>query len=258
MPTNPQPQPPEGYSLVEEVPDFLRPVAATTHVVNQPTDNQTIARVSSTNPTEIDVYDPAKFHSPELIHEMTHVFQFSRNPEIVSQMLNPLRTGKIPTAYANPSVYNYGGADGLLAAQRAGKTIADFGPEQQAEIVRNYAVLTKEAIQTGNAAELDKIKQAYGPFIRQLAALPGKNDSMTTMTQKDLTLPAPGLPPATETGILAPDKLLGGAVGVYDNPAEAQSDRNRQAGSKQSPHSPRSRPPSRRDITPPPGYHIED
>lgn len=237
-PVSSDPTPPPGYTLESQVPAFLRPVAATAHIVDRPPDNRSIALVSSTNPTEIDVHEPSQFHSPELIHEMTHVFQFSRNPAMVSQMQDALRAGKLP------STYTYGGTDGLLAAQQQGKTIADFGPEQQAEMVRNYAVLTKQAIQTGNAAELDKIKQAYGPFIRQLAAFPGKSDSMTAMTQRDLTPSAPGLPPATESGILAPDKLLGGAAGVYNNPSESARVHHG--------HS------HRRDITPPPGYHIEN
>lgn len=237
--------PPSGYALEAQVPAFLRPAAATAHIVDKPPDNRSIALVSSDDPTEIDVHEPSQFHSPQLIHEMTHVFQFSRNPEMVNQMRDALRTGKLP------ATYTYGGTDGLIAARQAGKTIADFGPEQQAEMVKNYAVLTKQAIQSGNAAELDRIKQAYGPFIRQLAALPGKTDSLTQMTQRDLTPAAPGLPPAAESGILAPDDLLGGAAGVYNNPAEAAHARSR-VGSRANRRSPR------RDITPPPGYHIEN
>lgn len=215
-----QPVPPLGYSL-EDVPAFLRPTAEESKIVVDPPNNTSIAQVNSTNPNEIDIHEPSQFHQPQLNHEETHVFQFSRNPAIVQKMESDLATGKLP------KTYTYGGTDGLIAAQRQGKTIADFGPEQQAEMVRNYQQETQEAVRKGDATGLDKLNLAYGPLIRQLAKLPGKNESMTTMTQADLTPAAPGLPPAEETGILAPNKLLGGEERILKSPPESNVPNNR-------------------------------
>ena len=192
-----------SYSL-QDVPAFLRPTAAQSKVVIQPPNGRDIAVVHSTSPKVVDVNERAQFGQPQLNHEETHVFDFSRNPAIVQRMEEDLRSGKLPKSYT------YGGIEGLLEAQRQGKTIANFGPEQRAEMVRNFQQETQDAIRRGDAARLDLLNRAYGPFIRQEANLPGKNESMTTMTQKDLTPPAPGLPPAVESGILAPNPLLGG------------------------------------------------
>lgn len=200
-------KPPPGYSL-EEVPDFLKQTAANSKVVIQPPNGKDVARVTSTDPTTVQVNQRDQFGQPQLNHEETHVWDFSRNPEIVSQMEADLRTGKLP------KTYTYGGTDGLLQAQQQHKTIADFGPEQHAEMVRNYDEEITAAIKRGDAATVDKLNRAYGPYLDQLANLPGKNDSMTTMTQKDLTPVAPGLPPATESGILAPFKVIGGKARV--------------------------------------------
>ncbi|MGB6934396.1 MAG: hypothetical protein WBD91_16585 [Acidobacteriaceae bacterium] len=200
-----KPTPPPGYSL-EDVPDFLKQTAANSKVVIQPPNGKDVAVVHSSSPNEVDVNQRDQFGQPQLNHEETHVFQFSRNPAVVEQMQQTMATG--------PKGYTYGGTDGLLQAQMQHKTIADFGPEQQAEMVRNYASESTEAIIKGDAAKLDKLNRAYKPYLNQLANLPGKNDSMTTMTQKDLTPAAPGLPPAVESGILAPLKVIGGKMGV--------------------------------------------
>ncbi len=148
------------------------------------------------------------FTLPVETHEETHVFQLSRNPEVLTRMEENLASGKIRRDY------DYGGMEGLLQAHRDRKTITDFGPEQQAEMVRDFQEKTQEAFKKHDPALLDKVNEAYGPYIRQLAGLPGKNELMTVMTQKDLTPPAPGLPPAVETGILAEDKLLGSKMEI--------------------------------------------
>ena len=202
-----KPVPPPGYSL-EDVPDFLKPTAATSKVVIQPPNGLDVARVTSTDPTTVQVNQRDQFGQPQLNHEETHVFEFSRNPAVVQQMEGDLASGKLP------KTYTYGGADGLLQAQMQHKTIADFGPEQHAEMVRNYASESTEAIIKGDTAKLDKLNRAYKPFLNQLANLPGKNDSMTTMTQKDLTPADPGLPPSAVTGIMEPLKVMGGKTRV--------------------------------------------
>lgn len=206
-----QPTPPPGYSL-EAVPDFLKPTAEKMTVDVEKPNGLDLARVTASNPTVVQVNERDQFGQPQLNHEVTHGFQFDRNPAIVQQMEANLASGKLP------KTYTYGGADGLLEAQRQGKTIADFGPEQQAEMVKDYQKGTQDAIKRGDAAALDKLNEAYGLYIHQLANLPGKNESMTTMTQKDLTPAAPGLPPAEETGLLVANKLLGNEVKVLRHP----------------------------------------
>jgi hypothetical protein len=198
------PNPPIGYRLeVNKMPSFLRPTAATSKIVAAPLDDIAVAEVDSDNPKKILVRDPKNFTLPVETHEETHVFQFSRNPAIVNQWKDNLRKGNLTESY------DYGGMDGLLQAQREHRSITSFGLEQQADIVKDFQQLTDKAIANKDFALLDKVNAAYGPYVRQLANLPAKNESMTTMTRRDLTPPPPGLPPATETGILAENKLLG-------------------------------------------------
>jgi hypothetical protein len=199
--------PPNGYSLAS-VPNFLKPTAANMTIQIQPPNGIDVARVSSTNPSVVQVNQPDQFGQPQLNHEVVHGYEFSRNPAVVSQMEGDLASGKLPRTYT------YGGADGLLAAQQQHKTIADFGPEQHAEMVRNYTTDAQAAIASKDMATLDKLNKAYGPYINQLVNLPGKNDSMTQMSQQDLTPPAPGLPPSAITGIMEPLNAIGGPARV--------------------------------------------
>lgn len=202
-----KPTPPAGYSLAD-VPDFLKPTARAMRIEVESPNGIDIAKVTSTQPNVIEVNQADHFSQPELNHEVEHGYQFSRNPAIVQSMEYDLATGKLP------KTYDYGGIAGLLAAQQKGKTIADFGPEQRAEMVKDFQATTQKAIATGNTQLLDLAEKAYGRFLAQEARLPGKNDSMTTMTQRDLTPEAPGLPPSSITGIMEPDKRLGGVARV--------------------------------------------
>ena len=199
--------PPNGYSLAS-VPNFLKPVAANMTVQIQPPNGIDVARVTAANPNTVQVNQPDQFGQPQLNHEVTHGYQFSRNPVVVQQMEGDLASGKLP------KTYTYGGADGLLAAQQQHKTIANFGPEQQAEMVSNYTQEANQAIAIGDMKTLDKLNKAYGPYIQQLVNLPGKNDSMTQMSQQDLTPAAPGLPPSAITGIMEPLPAIGGNARV--------------------------------------------
>jgi hypothetical protein len=199
--------PPSGYSLAN-VPNFLRPTAAQMTVQIQPPNGIDVARVTSTNPNVIQVNQPDQFGQPQLNHEVEHGYEFSRNPAFVQQMEGDLASGKSPRGY------DYGGADGLLAAQAQHKTIADFGPEQRAQFPSDYTRLANQAIAAGDMKTLDKLNKAYGPLITQLVNLPSKNDSMTTMSQQDLTPAAPGLPPSAITGIMEPLAAIGGNARV--------------------------------------------
>lgn len=219
----PAPAPPPGYSL-ENVPAFLQPTAQNMNIQVEPPNGIDVAKVSPAAPNTVVVNQPNQFTQGDLNHETTHSYDLSRNPAVVSQeasvMAQQQRAGlyNTPVAGQLPKAYDYGGINGLLAAQQQHKTITDFGPEQRAQMVKDYTEGTQAAIKSGNAAALDKLNQAYGMYIRQLANLPGKTDSMTTMTQQDLTPPAPGLPPAAESGILAPNPLLGGPARVLKHP----------------------------------------
>jgi hypothetical protein len=197
------PKPPSGYTL-KDLPAFLRDSAEDTKIVAAPRDHRNIADVEVNAPSTIQVREPQLFTNPVYTHESTHVYQLSRNTGVQQDVGQRYNAGKLPVGY------DYGGADGLLKAQQERKTIADFGPEQQARMVEDYQRLTKEAIAAKDTKQLDKITQAYHPFILQLSRLPGKADSMTKMTKADMTPAAPGPPPSAISGVMYPDKLLGG------------------------------------------------
>lgn len=210
------PTPPAGYKIeqvMENVPNFLKPLVSSTSVDVHPDDPNYAAEVKLTSPHTIQAYGEDQFTQPVATHEMTHIFDNSRNMHVQAQNLMDTLEGKV----SNDN-YDYGGMEGLIQAQQQHKTIADFGPEQRANMVADYQELTKEAIDKGDAKLLDQANAAYAPFIKQEASLPSKNESATTMTQKDLTPPEPGLPPAEETGILAENKLMGSDEKVLKNP----------------------------------------
>lgn len=233
------PTPPPGYRLdpvreaqrqLQNVPDFLKPTASQSKIEVAPANSDYAAEVQPWAPRTVKYFGEDQITQPTTTHEVTHEFQDSRNLSVVGDEMYNILAGR-----TNKS-YDYGGIDGLLKAQQEHKSIEDFGPEQQADIVMDYQQLTQDAIAKGDAAKLDRVNAAYGRYVKQLASLPGRGESMTTMTQKDLTPPAPGLPPATESGILEPSPLLGGQVGVYSKPSQATQK-----------HSPK----------PPPGYRLE-
>ena len=215
------PTPPPGYS-VENLPDFMKDANANTEIVGAApaidprTGGQIIADAPLRfgpldSPNVIEVRDPRAFDQPAQTHESTHKFQQSRNAPFVSSEFAPDGSSRAPTKASASEVYGYGGMDGLIQAQKQGKTIADFNPEQQADMVAAYQDITQHAIKTGNRAMLAQATAAYEPFVGQLARIPGKGANMTQMSQQDLTPPAPGLPPATVAGMpMLPSKLIGG------------------------------------------------
>lgn len=207
------PNPPLGYAL-EQLPEFLWPTATRTNIVERPANGVDIAVVTPQQPSAIQVHDRQLFTEPVEAHELTHVFQRSRNQAVVNDLADAQSHLLTADGNAQRQAYDYGGLAGLMAARIHGKTIADYGPEAQAQMVSDYQRLTQQAITQGNERQLDAVNAAYGPFVHQIANLPGKNDSMTTMTQRDLTPDAPGLPPSTETGIMEPNPLIGGAARV--------------------------------------------
>jgi hypothetical protein len=77
-----------------------------------------------------------------LIHELAHVWQAERiGPRYALQALGlHLSIGR--------DIYSYGGETAVLAATEAGRTVADFNVEQQAEIARDYYVRRRMGIDT--------------------------------------------------------------------------------------------------------------
>ena len=146
MPTD-KPTPPPGYQIVN-LPSFLKPSNQGTKVVRG--ESQTIpglgeiaADVDPANPQTIVVRAPKYFTQPVQTHESTHIYQMSRNPEFASGLQGQSNASSLKD-------FDYGGVDGLLAAQRAHKTIANFNAEQQATMVADYQRLTADALKRGD------------------------------------------------------------------------------------------------------------
>jgi hypothetical protein len=78
-----------------------------------------------------------------LVHELVHVWQYRRMSwGYLSRALEAfLRLG--------PLAYDYGGAAGLITADRQGKRLLDFNPEQQADIARDYYLRLKANAEVG-------------------------------------------------------------------------------------------------------------
>lgn len=237
MPVN-NPQPPHGYQIVQkspaaagvngkgddsftapdysDVPAFIKSGIDLSKVRQTPTsiygqDPDAIASVTPANPYKIDVDMPDLYGPPVLNHELTHTFQFTRNQSLPAPN-NPNDGGS-----ASPKSYAYGGVEGLEKALRGGKTIADFNVEQQADMVRDYKAryggLLHKA-QHGRATpqdlhEMYRLRQAYHPFIQQLADMPGQGQPVAMPTGKPA---APGLPDYSVAGlgVVPADPLMGG------------------------------------------------
>lgn len=202
------PAPPLGYAL-DTQPAFLQPTVAQTKFVHVPSNGKAVAEVDSASPNTIQVREPGKFTPGIQAHEETHVFQRSRqteDPSLIDTVMNYLRPTPAPI-----TGYDYGGIAGLEQARQQGKTIANYGPEAQAEIVRDFQEKTQAAIKSGDTATLDRLNSAYHPFVSQLAALPARGDTSKTI---DTHPAAPGLPPSAVSGIMEPDALLGGQARI--------------------------------------------
>ena len=217
---SPKPIPPPGYEI-QNLPDFLKPSNAKTKTVAAPPleegSGHVIADVDPAQPTTIQVRDPNLFTQPTQTHESTHVFQLSRNAPFVAGMSRQFQQAPSPT------MFDYGGMDGLIQAQNTHKTIANYTPEQQARMVQDFQQKTQDAIRGGDRATLAKVARAYQPFVGQLANIPPAGTNMKKMTRQDLTPPAPGLPPPTVAGApMLPSKLIGG-TGLEPNRAITQS-----------------------------------
>ena len=240
-PNNGQPVPPVGYKLdadppagyvldadYSSVPAFLQQgldMNKVQQVVTTPQteeDRQSTAAVDSSQPYTIKVLAPDLYGPPILNHELTHTYQDTR-----SQGISP----SSPITQSGRAAYDYGGIQGLQSAIANRKTVSDFNAEQQAEMVKDYKFyhdqyLTKAAqgkITPADEKKMYALQQAYHPFIRQLADMPGQQENLQRNpllellgVQKPATINArpttPGLPPydTPGLGVLPADKLMGG------------------------------------------------
>ena len=240
-PNNGQPVPPAGYKLdadppagyvldadYSSVPAFLQQgldMNKVQQVVTTPQteeDRQSTAAVDSSQPYTIKVLAPDLYGPPILNHELTHTYQDTR-----SQGISP----SSPITQSGRAAYDYGGIQGLQSAIANRKTVSDFNAEQQAEMVKDYKFyhdqyLTKAAqgkITPADEKKMYALQQAYHPFIRQLADMPGQQENLQRNpllellgVQKPATIntrpTTPGLPPydTPGLGVLPADPLMGG------------------------------------------------
>lgn len=211
------------------IPAFIRngvDMKGVTQTVNKPNeaDQGAIADVHSDDPEHVHVFDTGAYNSDTRNHELTHVFQDTRSPDITT-----VNTHVGKDVVDNTS-YDYGGKNGLQKARKGGKTIANFGVEQQAQMVRDYkqeqdAFLQK--VKSGKATPKDlqamsDSQQAYHPFMEQMANMPGKDARIhpgyinlllgRNMPTLDARPEAPGLPSFATPGMgmATPDPLMGG------------------------------------------------
>ena len=196
-------------------------------------ESNSIAITYSDKPHEISVFEPSSYGTSVRNHELTHTFQFTRNPDIsvsnepkqgiVSGLLNPTQ---------HPDTqYDYGWVNGLEEARRKGKTVSDFNREQQADMVEDYKKIhdyyldkaKKGTVTPDDERRMYRAQQAYHPFVAQLAKMPAKdvpvsaNPLLQLLGYKkpptiDRKPEAPGLPSydTPGLGVLPRDPLMGG------------------------------------------------
>jgi len=175
--------------------------------------------VAEATPGKIAVFDPNKYTTDVRNHEMEHEDQDTRSDGTI-----PLGGGyKLPVfgshptsapvtgQYGDPNNYSYGGEQALLDAQAAGKGVADFNREQQADLVSHYqakqnAYLAKAEAGTLTPADENAMHQsyrAYHPLVQQLAAQPKSfSDSLPPLkTMLGVGKPAPLAPAPAAPGL---------------------------------------------------------
>lgn len=232
--------PPPGYVLendFSDVPTFIKQgvdMSKVQQVIKAPVteqDRNSIAEVGSFDPYKVKVLRPDLYGSPTLNHELTHTYQDTRVEGI---------TPAAQVEKFDPKNYGYGGIPGLQKARAQGKTVSDFNYEQQGDMVRDYKVhhdeyLSKAAngtITPADEVHMFELQQAYHPFIKQMAEMPGKDadlkrDSLLELLgiQKPVEIrhapEPPGLPryDTPGLGVLPADKLMGGESQPTGRPA---------------------------------------
>jgi hypothetical protein len=247
------PTPPKGYQLDPAVQDTSTVPAFIQQGIDVGSVQQSIApesavhgstdkgyhTVAESNPGVISVFRPGEYDVPVRNHEMTHEFQQTRdfggiklpgdNTLDLPGQTKPYSADQYrPGDHRN---YAYGGVQGLLKARQQGKTVANFNREQQADIVADYKEMQddyQEAVAAGTATPgmskmMEQVRQAYHPFVQQLADVPKYSAARSIGTFLGIGSPdappaprAPGLPAYGTPGLgyVQPDSLLGGDATV--------------------------------------------
>lgn len=92
-----------------------------------------------------------------LIHELTHVWQYR-----LSGVRSLARAIGVHFK-SGPAAYDYGGADGLQAASLRNASLADFNPEQQGDVLRDYYLRKRMKLPTDE----------WTPFVTELRGVAG-------------------------------------------------------------------------------------
>lgn len=156
-----------------------------------------------------DLLDPSV-----IAHEATHVWQNGHRD---------------PGAFKEQD-YDYGDVSGLEKARSDHKTIKDFSVEQQSSIVEDWyrihgalmSLFQKQGFISRPQAEyFRKARDAYEPFIKQLAEMPAKEANWPyehepspqdeADAKKTPKAPSPGLPSDLILGILMMSPEYGGS-----------------------------------------------
>lgn len=203
------------WATPSEIPAFEQGKTGPIHVVHdpheEPGDVSDMSRYDARQfpgSNTVHVNDPSQWNGGTPQHEYTHVYE-----DKVRGLRNRLFEG------GNRDDQDYGGTPGIEQHNREGKTIANFNPEQRAEAVGDAWASQKKVVADAKAGKLrpgeveafDRVKSAFHPTLQQM-----KNEGDETI---DTHPAAPGLPPASVSGIIAPDPLLGGEWASV-NPAQ--------------------------------------
>jgi hypothetical protein len=245
----PDPVLPKGYKLSSSdtsIPSFIRNRVDVSKVKTsvQPVSNLGAPSVAGTKtiaestPGKIAVFDPASYTPYVRNHELVHQLQQKQSDGTI-RVGNNFHIAPFGVHSANaeeqypvgdPRNYKYGNEKGLAAARKAGKTMADFNREQQADIVADYkakydAYLAKAKAGLATPADLKQMYQThetYHPYIQEMANVPqsfkASLPSLKTIIGKGKpeqlggSPAAPGLPSYDVAGMgVAPaDPLMGG------------------------------------------------
>lgn len=148
---------------------------------------------------DISVTRPSLYDIPIAAHEATHVFQNGRNDQF--QELGRLL---LPHATALKD-YDYGGIQGLQANPQ--KTVADYNPEQQAQMVQDLTAAQSKLSPNMTPAQLaawDATKTALERPIQQLANVPAQDNSVSGQVDHYLDQRGFGDPLARLMGLISP------------------------------------------------------
>lgn len=187
-----------------DIPDFIRakvPVIPQQMEKPDPNSNAYVNPFSRTvHVQNADAFN-AGTGTPQ--HEYEHVYEQS-----LTSPMQRLMSGE-------PN-QDFGGLSGLAAMRKKAQTIANMNVEQRAEMVGQSYAAQKQAVNLAKQGRItpqqvqafDQWQQASHPLIQQL-----KNMGDAAI---DVHPAAPGLPPASVSGIIAPDPLLGGEWATVD------------------------------------------